>query len=95
MDVKICEAISQKKIITFYYENELRKVEPHCYGLTTAGNKGLRAYQVDGYSKSGKYGWKMYDLNKSEQIKIVLENFNLRNDYKKGDKGMTLIYCEA
>ncbi|CAM1367243.1 conserved hypothetical protein [Tenacibaculum litoreum] len=94
MKSEICEAISYKKIITFFYEGGVRKVEPHCHGKTTAGNEGLRGYQTEGYTKSGKYGWKMYDLTKAKRIEVINEKFNVRNGYKKGDKGMSVIYCE-
>ncbi|MDT7832034.1 hypothetical protein RQM59_06560 [Flavobacteriaceae bacterium S356] len=91
----ICEAIFQKKVIQFYYDGELRIVEPHCYGITTAGNQGLRAYQIDGYSSSGNYGWKMYDLGKAVNIEMLTNHFfNIRDGYKRSDKGMSRIYCE-
>lgn len=59
MNNQIIEAIENRNVIQFYYENELRVVEPHCYGMTTAGNEGLRAFQIDGYSSSGKWGGKV------------------------------------
>jgi hypothetical protein len=91
----ICEAISHRRVIQFYYDGELRIVEPHCHGITTAGNQGLRAYQIGGYSSSNKYGWKMYDLGKSNNIVITPNSFpRARNGYKKGDSGMMQIYCE-
>lgn len=95
MNNLVIEAIEKQKVIQFYYENELRIVEPHCYGITTAGNEGLRSFQIDGYSSSGKMGWKMYDLNKAENIEILEETFsNPRSGYKKGDKGMDEIFSE-
>ena len=95
MNQTIIEAIENQNIIEFYYEGKLRVVEPHCYGLTTAGNEGLRAFQVDGYSSSGKLGWKMYDLGKTENISITEDTFEApRTGYKKGDKGMDEIYAE-
>lgn len=95
MNNLIIEAIKNRNVIKFYYENELRIVEPHCYGITTAGNEGLRAFQIDGYSLSGKMGWKMYDLGKAENIKIIGNTFqNPRTGYKKGDKGMNEIFIE-
>ena len=95
MNNLINEAIENRNVIQFYYENELRVVEPHCYGITTAGNEGLRAFQTDGYSSSGKMGWKMYDLGKAENIEITNDTFqNPRIGYKKGDKGMDEIFIE-
>lgn len=68
MNTDIIKAIQNLNVIEFYYESKLRVVEPHCYGETTAGNEGLRAYQIDGYSSTGKFGWKMYDLGKADDI---------------------------
>lgn len=94
MNPKITNAIDNQNVITFDYDGELRTVEPHCYGLTTKGNEAIRAYQVDGYSSSGKMGWKLYDLSKTDNIEILDETFDVRDDYKKGDKGMSRIFSE-
>lgn len=92
---RIIDAIKNLQIIQFYYDGDLRIVEPHCYGETTAGNLGLRAFQIDGYSSSGKMGWKMYDLGKAERIEILTDVFDgPRPGYSKRDKGMSIIYAE-
>ncbi len=49
---------------------------------------------MDGYSSSGKMGWKMYDLAKAENITLLNKSFDIRDDYKKGDKGMSEIFSE-
>jgi len=90
----IIDAISTKNLIEFNYDGESRIVEPHCYGLTTKMNEAIRAFQVDGYSSSGKMGWKLYDLSKADSITMIDEIFETRSDYKQGDRGMTEIYCE-
>lgn len=95
MNNLIVEAIQNKNVIQFYYESELRVVEPHCYGITTAGNEGLRAYQIDGYTSSGKMGWRLYDLGKANTIEIISKTFSTpRPDYNKGDKSMDKIFIE-
>jgi hypothetical protein len=95
MNREIIQAIDNLNVVEFYYEGELRVIEPHCYGITTAGNEGLRAYQTDGYSSSGKLGWKMYDLGKAEDLNVQDSNFaGPRVGYNKGDKGMKKIYAE-
>lgn len=94
MKPEICNAIRNKNIIEFIYDGENRTVEPHCYGFTTKENEAIRAYQIAGYSSSGKMGWKLYDLSKAKNMKVLDETFNVRGDYKKGDKGMSSIYCE-
>lgn len=95
MNTDIITAIQNLNVIEFYYEGELRVVEPYCYGETTAGNEGLRAYQIDGYSSTGKFGWKMYDLGKADNITITEQTFDgSREGYKRGDKGMSRIHAE-
>ncbi|MCA0348730.1 MAG: WYL domain-containing protein [Bacteroidetes bacterium] len=94
MNTKIIEAIENQNVIEFYYDGELRVVEPHCYGVSKAGNDVLRAFQVDGYSSSNKMWWRMYTLSKMQQIQIVEDTFSSRNDYKRGDKDMIRIYRE-
>jgi hypothetical protein len=95
MNMQIVDAIENQQIIEFYYDGESRTVEPHCYGLTTAGNEGLRAFQTGGYSSSGKLGWKMYDMGKAESIIIIGNYFKgPRPGYQTGDKGMSKIYAE-
>lgn len=95
MNREIIEVIENQHVIELYYEGELRVIEPHCYGLTTAGNEGLRAYQTAGYSSSGKLGWKLYDLGKADDISITPARFaGPRPGYQAGDKGMSKIYAE-
>ncbi len=95
MNQEIVDAIENQSVIEFYYDGELRVVEPHCYGVTTAGNEGLRAFQIGGYSSTGKLGWKMYDLGKADDITIIENQFEgPRPGYQSGDKGMSKIYAE-
>jgi len=90
----ILEAIKKRQLLQFHYSGGMRTVEPHCYGLTTKGNEGLRAFQVTGYSSSGKLGWKMFDLSKVTSIIILDDIFTNEKDYKQGDRGMKTIFCE-
>ncbi|QIK59888.1 WYL domain-containing protein [Dysgonomonas sp. HDW5A] len=94
MKDQIFEAIENQNLLEFNYEGYSRTVEPHCYGLTTKGNEAIRAYQVDGYSSSGKMGWKLYDLSKADNLEILDDIFETRDDYKRGDKGMSKIFIE-
>lgn len=95
MNTEIIVAINNMQLLQFYYDGGYRIVEPHCYGITTANNEGLRAYQTVGHSESGKYGWKMFDLSKASDIDVLNENYTSpREGYKRGDKGMKTIYKE-
>lgn len=96
MNTQIIDAIEKRRIMAFQYEGRSRIVEPHCYGLTVKRNEVLRAYQIDGFSSSGKMGWKLFSLSKISYIKILENNFTVREGegYKKGDRGIYLIYKE-
>lgn len=94
MNNDVINAIRNQQVIEFDYDGEFRVVEPHCYGLTLKGNEGLRAYQIDGYSSSGSMGWKMYDLSKADNIQVSDDTFEVRSDYKQGDKGMSQIFSQ-
>ena len=92
---KIWYAIKNQRLVSFNYNGMYRIVEPYCFGITTAGSKGLRAYQIDGYSASGQLGWKLFNLENASSIQILDETFDgPRDGYKKGDRGMSHIYCE-
>jgi hypothetical protein len=95
MREKIKEAIKNKRLLEFHYEGRKRVVEPHCYGQSTKGNSVMRAYQVSGYSSSGKMGWKLYDLSKASSVILLGEIFdNPRSGYRRGDSAMSVIYAQ-
>lgn len=95
MNQEIIKAIQNQNVIQLNYDGEQRIIEPHCYGLTTAGNEGLRAFQIAGYSSTGKLGWKMYDLGKADSITITQNQFEgPRQGYQTGDKGMSEIFAQ-
>lgn len=98
MDRLICEAITNKQIITFEYDFGVRTVEPFRLGISMQQNKLLRAFQLKNSSKiSEKQGWKLFDLSKIKRVQITLDHFNgLRNDYGFEDKAMIRPYiCEV
>ena len=96
MDTRISEAIQNQQLLRFFYDGGERVVEPHCYGQTTKGNEAIRAFQVRGYSSTGTLGWKMFKLSEAMSLEVLEEVFeNTRADYKRGDKGMSVIYAEV
>lgn len=95
MEATIRKAISEKRCIEINYDGGVRSVEPHCYGLTKAGNPAFRGFQSSGASSSGNpQAWKMFELSKILSFNLLDEKFTTRDGYKKGDKGMSEIYCE-
>lgn len=96
MNQIVIQAIKEKRILTFNYDDFTRTVEPHCYGITTAGNEAIRCYQTAGGSSSGKVpGWHLMKIDKILNLTLTQETFLApRPEYKKGDKGMKTIFCE-
>ena len=96
MNLTICKAIQEMKLLTFNYNGYERTVEPHAHGISTAGNECLRCYQVAGGSSSGTMpGWKMMTTDSITGVSLSQDRFSSpRDGYKKGDKGMSTIFCE-
>lgn len=96
MKKEIIEAIENKKIIEFYYDNHYRIVEPHTFGVSKKGNDTLSAYQIDGSSDKGSVpDWKQFTISKIESMKILNETFiQERDGYTRGDSRMISIYSE-
>jgi hypothetical protein len=94
MKQTISQAIREKKVLTFSYDGYPRTVEPHCHGITTAGNEALRCYQTAGGSSSGNVpGWHMMTVNKIMGLSVSQSEFSgPRSGYKRGDKGMSTIF---
>ena len=88
---KIKQAITNKKIIEFFYDGKQRIVEPYLIGNTTTGKQSLRAYQIGGNSNSKIPSWKMFTIVKISNVKVTDDAFSKRSDYKPNDKGMIRI----
>jgi predicted DNA-binding transcriptional regulator YafY len=86
-DESITDAIRNKKIVTIYYlgdENEgkgYRDIEIYTFGISTAGNKVISAYQLGGASKTASDGtqplpgWRTFRLDRISTYKPTLDKF--------------------
>jgi hypothetical protein len=91
----INKAIFEKKVIKFYYDGELRGVEPFLTGVhKDTGNDSLRAWWTFGYTKSNnRPNWRLYTVNLISNIKVMDEIFDGdRIYYNPTDKDMSTIY---
>lgn len=84
-------------MITFDYDGGRRTVEPHCHGVSTAGNEVLRGYQTDGHSRSGRsIDWKLFDVSKMLLVHVTEETFPTnRPDYNPRDQHMDVVHCHV
>ena len=101
----VVDCIKDKKKCIIYYDGDepggrgLREIEPVCLGNSKAGNKVLRAWDMEGASHRGYLrtkplpGWRLFRLDKILSIKPTGENFaEMRPNFNpNGDKSMTSI----
>ena len=97
MNEMIKNAIENKKIIEFYYKDDLRIVEPFVVGISTTGKDSLRAFQVDGESTdSSSFSWKLFSVNKISNLKIKDESFvGDREHYNPDDSAFNQIFARV
>lgn len=97
MNPTICRAIRDRARIQFDYEGGPRTVEPHAHGTSTAGKEVLRAYQVAGFSQSGRpRGWRLFDVSKMGPVSILQERFAAsRPGYNPADRQMNPVHCHV
>ena len=104
----IIDAVKNKKICIIYYDGDepggrgLRQIEPVCLGVSKAGNKVVRAWDIEGSSHTDFKGtqplpgWRLFRLDKILSCKPTGEifsqqrpNFNQTND--KSMRSVTII----
>lgn len=77
MNEIICQAIRHRKLLMLRYRGRRRLVIPHCYGITTTGKPGLRAFQVRNTSQTRQLpAWKLFDLTLASGIRITDLSFD-------------------
>lgn len=94
MNTLIKQAIENRKLLEFYYKDDLRIVEPHTYGVSTTGKESLSAYQVGGESSDSKtIDWKLFTVDKIQNLRIKETSFTgTRDGYNPNDSRMSQIY---
>lgn len=87
----IRDAIQNRKRLTVTYDPGERLIEPHAVGYSKAGDILLRAYQVDGVSKSGEpENWKLFRLDRMTDASGNGGSFSEpREGYKQNDSAMS------
>jgi hypothetical protein len=93
MEETVISAIKNKHVLSFFYDDALRTVEPQTYGISTAGHPVLRGYQITGGSKSGQtIGLRLYDLAKMEGLKDTNRRFaKARPQHQPKDSAMSRV----
>ncbi|MBC7749160.1 MAG: hypothetical protein H7Z76_11405 [Methylotenera sp.] len=96
MKEQIIKAIENRNLLQFYYDENLRIVEPHTFGFSKKGNDILSAYQIDGKSDKGYVpDWKLFTISKILTLKTLERTFEgEREGYNTDDSRMITIYAE-
>ena len=95
MNPVICQAIRNRRLLIFGYGNTVRVVEPHLYGVNTAGHEALSAWLRPGLSRADPDGgWRMYLADEVRAMQALPEIFGApRQGYNPDDPHFTQVYC--
>jgi predicted DNA-binding transcriptional regulator YafY len=105
----ITHAIKNRQKLVIYYDGDepggrgLREIEPVCFGVSKAGNRVLRAWDMEGSSYTAYKGeqplpgWRLFRLDKILMLKPTGEVYNEpRSGYNfNGDKSMVNVIINA
>jgi len=91
----VCNAITNRRLLSFTYEGFERVVEPHLCGQNDARHDVLLGWMVRGHSNSDpRPGWRNYLLTAMRNVQILDETFDQpRPGFKPVDSRMTTVYC--
>jgi hypothetical protein len=93
---QICSAITRRSLVMFEYGDLIRVVEPHRFGMNSAGHSMLSGWLRAGYSRSDPAGgWRNYLLSDISAFQLLDAPFaGTRPGYAAHDARMREVYCE-
>lgn len=97
MHALLCQAIRRRQLLMFGYGDSVRVVEPHMYGVNTAGNQALSAWLRPGYSRSQpEGGWRMFLTEYMREVQTLEDTFvGPRAGFNPRDPHMVEVYCRV
>ena len=93
---QLCAAIRRRSLVMFEYGDLIRVVEPHRFGVNSAGHEMLSGWLRAGYSRSDPAGgWRNYLLSDVSALQVLDAPFaGSRPGYAAHDSRMREVYCE-
>jgi len=97
----IMGGMQQRRIMELYYDDDedpggkgRRWIQMYCYGTSKAGNDVVRVYQVGGDTKTMQPGWKLFRVDRMNNLRKLGGTFNESKPLfnPTGDKDMINIY---
>lgn len=97
MDARICHAIAGRRLIMLGYKGVLRVVEPHLYGVTTAGHEALSAWMRPGWSRIDPGGgWRLFRADAFRDLQPLPEQFEgPRPGFNPADSHFAEVFCHV
>lgn len=97
MNEIICAAIRARRLLMFGYRDAVRVVEPHLYGVNTAGHEALSAWLRPGMSRADPGGgWRMFLVGELRDVQMLDERFDgPRAGYNPDDPHLPTVYCRV
>lgn len=91
----VCRAITARRLLMFGYRDRVRMVEPHVFGVNTAGHEALSAWMRAGFSRSQPAGgWRMFLARELRDLQALDETFAApRPGYNPDDPHFPIVYC--
>lgn len=95
MNPTVCDAIRTRRLLMFAYADLIRVVEPHLYGVNSAGHEMLTAWLRPGHSRTDPQGgWRNYRLDDLTRLQALPETFDApRPGFNPNDARMREVYC--
>lgn len=95
MRLLICEAIRKRRLLMFGYGDFVRVVEPHMFGVNSAGHEMLSAWLRPGHSRTDPDGgWRNYLTSEIVNLQMLDEAFaGPREGFNATDPRMREIHC--
>ena len=93
---QLCAAIRGRSLVMFEYGDLIRVVEPHRFGVNSAGHEMLSGWLRAGYSRSDPAGgWRNYLLDEISAFQLLDAPFaGTRPGYAAHDSRMREVFCE-
>lgn len=93
---QLCAAITRRSLVMFDYGDLIRVVEPHRYGVNSAGHPMLSGWLRAGYSRSDPAGgWRNYLVRDIRSLQLLDAPFaGTRPGYTAHDPRMREVFAE-
>ena len=96
LHAQLCAAITRRTLILFEYGDLIRVVEPHRFGVNSAGHAMLSGWLRAGYSRSDPGGgWRNYLVSDIRSLQLLDAPFaGTRPGFALHDPRMREVYAE-